>query len=85
MFNATGIKFINDRTKRLEVDSIEKAAEVLFEAIEKRDARIREGNPLSTDTTIDFARHLAWITGFDALVEQRAEIHHITSKLQVDG
>jgi hypothetical protein len=74
MFNAKGITFLQRRTRPLEINDIETAGARIAEALEKA---TNEGRPL--DATL--GRHLAWLIGFDTLLEDRAAIHNLVDKL----
>lgn len=74
--NQKGIKFIHERSRPLAVDSMDAAGEAILRALEKHVKG--EFDPLPLES---FARHLAWIIGFDALVEDRAAVREFTDKL----
>jgi hypothetical protein len=82
--NDRGIKFINDRTAPLAVDTMKCAAEIILKEIEKREERIATGRELETDRTEAFGMHIAWVIGFDALIDDRKAIHHVTEKIVID-
>lgn len=77
--NMKGIKFIHERSRPLEVDSAERAAEVLASALAKRAQAKEDKRCVPPDDS--FIRHLVWLIGFDTLVEQRADIHRFVDKL----
>lgn len=74
--NQLGIKTIHDLTRPLAVDSMKAAQEALAKAIAK--------GPSSSTSPESWALHLAWIIGFDALVEDRAKIRAITQYMVDD-
>lgn len=71
-------KFIDEvfeRSRPLHVDSMDKAAEVIAKAI----AEMK-----STSEPETFARHLAWIIGFDALIADRERLRDLSSFMATD-
>jgi hypothetical protein len=77
--NAKGIKFVHEHTQPLAVNTMDAAAEVIRNNIAKK---IAEGK--DTKFAVDspeFARHLAWVIGFDALVDDRKAVHEFTTKI----
>jgi hypothetical protein len=69
--NPAGVRFVHERTEPLAVDSMADAEAVLLKELEKgRDQELDRGA---------WARHLAWIIGFDRLLEDRKAIHQVTS------
>lgn len=71
MFNENGVRFIHERTRPLAVDSMDAASEAIAAALAK--------GPSGSPTPEQWARHLAWIIGFDALLDDRKAINKITS------
>lgn len=65
--NQKGINRIYHLSRPLAVNTMDEAARVLGKEIEKGMGRDQSPE--------EWARHLAWVIGFDALVEDRALIH----------
>lgn len=65
---------VSERTRPLAVDSMEEATRVIAKAI-------ATGKDMDTDA---FARHLAWLIGFDALIDDRKALHHAASFMVAD-
>lgn len=79
MFNDEGVRYIHQRTKPLAVDSMDEAAKQIDVAIKKG---LDKQNPVdffNDEERADYARHLAWIIGFDHLIDDRNAINKITS------
>ena len=74
--NKKGVKFVHDGTRPLNIYSMDDAQDVIARAIEK-------GPPGST-TPLQWARHLAWLIGFDTLIDERKSIHSVTSLIVAD-
>lgn len=79
MFNDEGVRYIHERTRPLAVDSIDEAAKQIDVAIKKGLDRRVPVNFSDADERLAYARHLAWIIGFDALIDDRKAINKITS------
>ncbi len=71
MINDKGLNFIAQRVRPLGVNTMEQAVEGLTKHIAM--------GPPPTTTPESWARHLAWVIGFDTLVEQRTQIHEFVS------
>lgn len=76
MFNKEGVRFIHERTRPLSIDSMDAASEALTLALAK--------GPSASTTPEAWARHLAWIIGFDALIDDRKAVYSVTSLLVSD-
>jgi len=72
-FNEKGVAFIHERTRPLAVNSMEDAAAAIAFALAK--------GPSPSITPEQWARHLAWIIGFDDLIDDRKALHAVTSLL----
>jgi hypothetical protein len=68
--NQAGIKAIHDLSRPLAVDSMDRAAEVIAKEIAR--------GPSPSTTPESWARHIAWVIGFDALIEDREKVRAIT-------
>lgn len=75
--NPEGVRFVHQRSRPLDVYSIERAAEVIDKAI----ADAKEEPPESEG----IGRHIAWLIGFDTLIDDRKEIQKLTSLVVEDG
>jgi len=74
IINSKGVRFIEAHSRPLEIDSLDRAQEVLATAIAK--------GPASDKITPEqWARHLAWIIGFDDLVKDRKTVFQFVEKL----
>lgn len=68
--NKAGVALVHRCTRPLAIDTMDAAAE----AIAKHIAR----GPSSSTTPEAWARHLAWVIGFDTLIDDRKRIHGVT-------
>lgn len=75
--NKDGVRFVHKRTQPLAVPSMNYAEQAIAKELKKRGLMTDE----SDADRVNFARHLAWIIGFDTLTEDRAAIHELTSKI----
>lgn len=75
--NPEGVRFVHQRSRPLEVYSMEQAGEIIDKAI--ADAK---GKPSIGE---GIGRHIAWLIGFDTLIDDRTEIQRITSLVVEDG
>lgn len=69
--NPEGVRFVHGRVRPLDVDSMDKAAEVIAKEIAR--------GPSEGTTPESWARHIAWVIGFDTLIDDRKAIRSITS------
>lgn len=71
--NQAFIREVHTRSRPLNVDSMDAAALVLAREIAK--------GPLTDIDPETWARHLAWVLGFDALIDDRKALHHLTTHM----
>lgn len=69
--NDEGVRFIHERCGPLNVNSMDDAATLITKELRRQ----RERNT----SDADLGRHLAWVIGFDTLIEQRNQIRQFTS------
>lgn len=71
--NAKGVGFVHDKTRPLAVYSMEEAAAAILK-------QLPDVAQADTQKKLeDLARHIAWLIGFDTLIDDRKAIHHVTS------
>lgn len=73
MFNDEGVRYIHERTRPLAVNSMDDAETTIAKALAR--------GPSGNTTPEQWARHLAWIIGFDALIDDRKAIQSVTKLL----
>lgn len=76
MSNQKFVDEVFERSRPLAVDSMDAAAEVIAKQIAK-------GKSEST-TDEAWARHLAWVIGFDALIDDRKRLRDLSSFMATD-
>jgi len=86
-FNKKGVQRLHALTTPLAVNSMSDAAEAISKRLEQ--ALIAD-SPRHVDMAdpverLKFAQNLAWLIGFDRLIEDRNEIHEITSLIVEPG
>jgi hypothetical protein len=81
--NPEGVRFVHKRTRPLDVDSMEKAAAAISRTIASMLTRATPVNLGDPDERLAYSKHLAWVIGFDAMIEDRNAIHEVT-KLVVE-
>lgn len=75
--NPEGIRFVHNKTRPLQIDSMDAAAEAIASALTRKN--VAEMDLSTPEKVASFARNLAWIIGFDAMINDRKAIHAVTS------